>query len=224
MPAYIDPTASTVFLVVSIVLAVCVVVAWCLWIALMVDSAGRGKGMHVRQGPAAVHRAFPHASCPWPYRHRHARPPRALLKERQRCRKPKGKSCRQGIPQESPFKHLPPNDPDTDQRPSRWHTHQDAKVEIPHIRPAGGPGHGAAGHAKDVEDEAVEDALPTLQLLRAAQQVEDLPVVVGPHAVLHRILVIHELRKRHVECAAELLNDAAVRHALAILPLGDRLV
>lgn len=39
MPAYIDPTASTVFLVVSIVLAVCVVVAWCLWIALMVDSA-----------------------------------------------------------------------------------------------------------------------------------------------------------------------------------------
>ena len=39
MPAYIDPTTSTVFLVVSIVLAACVVVAWCLWIALMVDSA-----------------------------------------------------------------------------------------------------------------------------------------------------------------------------------------
>ena len=39
MSAYIDPTTSTVFLVVSIVLAACVVVAWCLWIALMVDSA-----------------------------------------------------------------------------------------------------------------------------------------------------------------------------------------
>ena len=39
MPMYADTTASTVFLVVSIVLAACVVVAWCLWIALMVDSA-----------------------------------------------------------------------------------------------------------------------------------------------------------------------------------------
>lgn len=39
MPAYIDPTTSTVFLVVSIMLAACVVMAWCLRIALMVDSA-----------------------------------------------------------------------------------------------------------------------------------------------------------------------------------------
>ena len=39
MPAFIAPTTSTVFLVISIVLAACVVVAWCLWIALMVDSA-----------------------------------------------------------------------------------------------------------------------------------------------------------------------------------------
>lgn len=39
MPAYIGPTTSTVFLDVSIMLAACVVVAWCLWIALMVDSA-----------------------------------------------------------------------------------------------------------------------------------------------------------------------------------------
>ena len=39
MSAYIDPITSTVFLVVSIVLAACVVVAWYLWIALMVDSA-----------------------------------------------------------------------------------------------------------------------------------------------------------------------------------------
>ena len=49
MSAYIDPTTSTVFLVVSIVLAARVVVAWCLWIALMVDSAAAkgctwGKG------------------------------------------------------------------------------------------------------------------------------------------------------------------------------------
>lgn len=39
MPMYADPTASIVLLVVSIVLATCVVVAWCLWIALTVDSA-----------------------------------------------------------------------------------------------------------------------------------------------------------------------------------------
>ncbi len=39
MPTFIAPTTSTVFLVISIVLAACVVVAWCLWIALMVDSA-----------------------------------------------------------------------------------------------------------------------------------------------------------------------------------------
>ena len=39
MPMYADPTASIILLVVSIVLAACVVVAWYLWIALMVDSA-----------------------------------------------------------------------------------------------------------------------------------------------------------------------------------------
>lgn len=84
--------------------------------------------------------------------------------------------------------YLPPHDPDTDQRPSRGHTHQDVKVEIPHVRPAGDPGHGAAGDTKDVEDEAVEEALPTLQLLRAAQQVENLLIDVDPHAILCRVL------------------------------------
>ena len=32
------------------------------------------------KGAVVVHRAFPHAPRPWPCRHRHARPPRPLLK------------------------------------------------------------------------------------------------------------------------------------------------
>ena len=41
----------------------------------------------------------------------------------------------------------------------------------PRVRPAGDPGHGAAGDAEGDEDEAVKDALLALQLLHAAAQV-----------------------------------------------------
>ena len=65
----------------------------------------------------------------------------------------------------------PPNDPvptsvsPTD-RPIRM-----PETRPPRVRPAGDPGHGAAGDAESDEDEAVKDALLALQLLHAATQV-----------------------------------------------------
>ena len=117
-----------------------------------------------------------------------------------------------------------PNDPGTNQRLPDGQVHQDAGDEVLYVRPAGDPGHSAAGDAEDDENEALGDDLLALQLLCAALQVEDLPVVVNPHVVFCRILAVHKLRKRRVECIAELLDDAVVLHALAILPLGDRLI
>lgn len=117
-----------------------------------------------------------------------------------------------------------PNDPGTNQRLPDGQAHQDAGDEVLHIRPAGDPGHGAASDAEDDENEALGDDLLALQLLCAALQVENLLIVVDPHTALRRVLADHELRKRHMELAAEPLNDAVVRHALTVLPLGDRLV
>ena len=69
------------------------------------------------------------------------------------------------------------------------------------------------------KDKAVKNALLPLQFLRAAQQVEDLCIVVDAHAVLCCILSVHQLRKRHMKRFAEPLNDAVIGHTLARLPL-----
>ena len=85
-------------------------------------------------------------------------------------------------------------------------------------RTTGGSGQGAAGDAEDNEDKAAEDALLPFQLLRAAQQVENLFIVVDAHTVLRRILAVHQLRKRHMNYVAEFLDDAVIRHTLSVLP------
>ena len=96
-----------------------------------------------------------------------------------------------------------PNDPGTNQRLPDGQVHQDAGDEVLYVRPAGNPGHGAAGNAEDDENEALGDDLLALQLLCAALQVADLPIVVNPHVVLCRVLAVHKLRVRHMELAAE---------------------
>ena len=61
-------------------------------------------------------------------------------------------------------------------------------------------------------------------VLDRAQQVENSFIVVDAHAVLRRILAVHQLRKRHMKRFAEPLNDAVIGHTLSVLPLGDGLV
>ena len=90
--------------------------------------------------------------------------------------------------------------------------------EVLYICSAGGFGQGAAGDAEDDEDKAAEDAPLTLQLLCAAQQVENLFIVVDAHAVLRRILAVHQLRKRHMDRVAEWLNDAVIGHTRSVFP------
>ena len=69
-------------------------------------------------------------------------------------------------------------DADTGKNFHDGQTHEDTGEEVLYIRSAGGSGQGTAGDAEDDEDKAAEDVLLTLQLLCAAQQVEDLLIVV----------------------------------------------
>ena len=55
-------------------------------------------------------------------------------------------------------------------------------------------------------------------VLDRAQQVENLFIVVDAHAVLRRILAVHQLRKRHMDRVAEFLDDAVIRHTRSRLP------
>ena len=55
-------------------------------------------------------------------------------------------------------------------------------------------------------------------VLDRAQQVENLFIVVDAHAVLRRILAVHQLRERYMERIAECLNDAVIRHTLSVFP------
>ena len=71
---------------------------------------------------------------------------------------------------------------------------------------------------RTMRTKAAEDALLPFQLLRAAQQVENLFIVVDAHTVLRRILAVHQLRKRHMNYVAEFLDDAVIRHTLSVLP------
>ena len=63
-----------------------------------------------------------------------------------------------------------------------------------------------------------------LQLLCAAQQVKDLFIIVDAYTVLHRILAVHQLRKRHMNRLTEPLNDAVIGHTFSVLPFGNGLV
>ena len=55
-------------------------------------------------------------------------------------------------------------------------------------------------------------------VLDRAQQVENLFIVVDAHAVLRRILAVHQLRKRHMKRITELLNNGVIRHTRSVLP------
>ena len=58
-------------------------------------------------------------------------------------------------------------------------------------------------------------------VLDRAQQVENLFIVVDAHAVLRRILAVHQFRERHMKRVAEFMDDAVVRHTFAGFPLVD---
>ena len=70
----------------------------------------------------------------------------------------------------------------------------------------------------------VENPFLPFQLLHAAQQVKDLFIVINPHAVLRRILAVHQLGERNGKLPADLFNNAVIGHALAVFPFGDRLI
>ena len=59
--------------------------------------------------------------------------------------------------------------------------------------------------------------------VRAPQQIEHLRVVME-HAVLRRILAVHQFGKCNGKLFAELLDDAVIRHTLAVLPFGNRFI
>ena len=110
---------------------------------------------------------------------------------------------------------LPADDPDARQDLHNREPHQNTRDKILHVGPAGRSRHGAAGNAEDDEGHAAENALLPLQFLRAVKQIEDLRIVIDAHAVLRRVLAVHQLRKRHMERIAELLDNAVIRHAFA---------
>ena len=108
--------------------------------------------------------------------------------------------------------------PDACQNFCDGQTHEDSGEEVLYIRSAGCFGHGTAGDAEEDKNKPIEGALLTLQLLCAAQQAEDLLIVLDAHAVLRRILAVHQLRKRHMKRFAEPLNDAVIGHTRSVLP------
>lgn len=63
-----------------------------------------------------------------------------------------------------------------------------------------------------------------IQVLCAVQQVKDLLIVINPHAVLRRILAVHQLGERNGKLPADLFNNAVIGHTLAVFPFGDRLI
>ena len=58
-----------------------------------------------------------------------------------------------------------------------------------------------------------------LQVLCAAQQVKDLFIVINPHAILRRILAVHQLGERNGKLPADLFNNAVIGHTLAVFPI-----
>ena len=95
------------------------------------------------------------------------------------------------------------------------------RYEVLHVRAAGRRRKRAAGDSEHDQYQTVENALLLFQLLRALQQIENLRVVIDPHAVLHRVLAVHQLGQRYGQRLTERLDYAVIRHTLAVFPFGD---